>query len=247
MTQRLTSINSILEAIHGRRRVQKIIIQEGKSGKKIDELLKLAEKRGIFCQTVERRRMDQLAAPDPHQGVLALVDDFAYTDLDEMLEYARHSGEEPLLLILDGIEDPQNLGAVIRSAECAGVHGIIVPRHGSAEIGAAVSRASAGAVEHMRIHQAANLVNAIRTLKEHGFWVIAADMDGEQEYYRAQLPRPAALVIGGEGSGIRRLVKENCDLTVRIPLWGQVNSLNASVAAALLIYEIKRRQNETSK
>ncbi|MDO4540264.1 MAG: 23S rRNA (guanosine(2251)-2'-O)-methyltransferase RlmB [Syntrophomonadaceae bacterium] len=244
MTQQLTGINSILEAIRGRRRVQKIIVQEGKNGKKIEELLRLAEKRGIFCQTVDRRRLDQMASPEPHQGVLALVDEYRYAQLEEILEYAVGQGGEPLLLILDGIEDPQNLGAIIRTAECAGVHGIIVPRHGSAEIGAAVGRASAGAVEHMRIHQAANLVNTIRALKDKGFWIMAADMDGEQDYYRTALPRPAALVIGGEGGGIRRLVKENCDLTVRIPMWGQVNSLNASIAAALLIYEVKRQQQD---
>lgn len=242
MTQQLTGINSILEAIRGRRGVQKIIIQEGKSGPKVDELLRQAEKRGIFCQTVERRRLDQMASPHPHQGVLAVVDDYSYAELNDLLAHAAAQGEEPLLLILDGIEDPQNLGAIIRTAECAGVHGIIVPRHGSSDISAAVGRASAGAVEHMRIHQAANLVNAIKALKERGFWITAADMDGEQEYFRTSIPRPAALVIGGENAGIRRLVKENCDLVVRIPMWGRLNSLNASAAAALLIYEIKRQQ-----
>lgn len=247
MAETLTSINSILEALRGRRRVQKIYIQEGKNNPKINELLQLAEKRGVFCQTVERRRLDQLCRTTPHQGVMALVDDFSYSTLEEILQSAQLKGEEPIVLILDGIEDPQNLGAIIRSAECAGAHGIIVPRHGSADIGGAVSRASAGALEHMRIHQAVNLVHAIQELKKLNFWIIAADMDGVNEYYQTVWPRPVALVVGGEGRGLRRLVKENCDLVVHIPMWGQLQSLNASAVAALLLYELKRQQATISR
>ena len=243
MAEYLTSINSVMEALRGRRRLQKIYIQEGKSGGKLEQLKAMADKRGVFYQDVERRRLDQLCKNVPHQGILGLVDDFNYSDLEDILQWAERQGEEPILLILDGIEDPQNLGAIIRSAECAGIHGIIVPRHGSAEISAAVSRASAGAVEHMHIHQAVNLVQVIKDLRQRGFWIIAADMEGEQEYYSVDFPRPAVLIIGGEGRGVRRLVKENSDLVVRIPMWGQLESLNAATAAALLIYELKRQQH----
>jgi 23S rRNA (guanosine2251-2'-O)-methyltransferase len=173
---------------------------------------------------------------------VAQVDSFAYSSVDEILEKAALSGQEPFVLVLDGIEDPQNMGSIIRTAECAGVHGIIVPRHNSSEVTPAVVRASAGAVEHMLVAMETNLVNAIRVLKKNGLWVVGADMDGEQDYFHCSIPTPTALVVGGEGQGIRRLVKENCDMVVRIPMTGSIRSLNASVAAGLIIYEVLRQR-----
>ncbi|HHW60507.1 MAG TPA: 23S rRNA (guanosine(2251)-2'-O)-methyltransferase RlmB [Syntrophomonadaceae bacterium] len=242
MAEKIAGVNAIMEAIRGKRKVQKIFIQEGRGGKKVQDLLNLASKRGIYWQYVEKQRLDQLYTGGNHQGIVAQVEDYEYASVEEILESAALKGEEPFLLILDGIEDPQNLGSIIRTAECAGVHGIILPRHHSCEISGAVSRASAGALEHILIAQEHNLVNTIQDLKKRGFWVTAADMEGEELYHRASIPAPTVLVIGGESRGIRRLVKENCDLIVRIPMQGKLQSLNASVAAALMIYEVVRQR-----
>jgi len=242
MQEKLAGVNSIMEALNGRRKIHKIFVQEGRGGKRIEELLKLAEKRGIYWQYVDRQRLDQMYTQANHQGVVAQVDSFTFSSVDEILEKAAQSGQEPFILILDGIEDPQNMGSIIRTAECAGVHGIIVPRHNSSEITPAVVRASAGAVEHMLVAMETNLVNAIKSLKKNGLWIVAADMDGEQDYFCCRMPTPTALVVGGEGQGIRRLVKENCDMVVRIPMIGSIKSLNASVATGLIIYEVLRQR-----
>lgn len=242
MQEKLAGVNSIMEALKGRRKIHKIFVQEGRGGKRIEELLKLAEKRGVYWQYVDRQRLDQMYTQSNHQGIVAQVDTFEYATVDQILERAAFSQQEPFILILDGIEDPQNLGSIIRTAECAGIHGIIVPRHNSAEITPAVVRASAGAAEHMPVAMETNLVNVIKQLKKNGLWIVAADMDGEQDYFNCSMPSPTALVVGGEGQGIRRLVKENCDLVVRIPMNGSIQSLNASVATALIIYEILRQR-----
>lgn len=242
MKEKLAGVNSIMEALKGRRKVQKILIQEGRTGKKVDELVRLANKKGVFIQYVEKQRLDQMYTAANHQGIIAQVDSYEYSTIEEVLEYAALRQEPPLFLILDGLEDPQNFGSVIRTAECAGVHGVIIPRHNSVEITAAVARASAGAVEHMNIVQETNLVNVIKKLKEQGLWIIGADISGESDYFDVSIPSPTAIVIGGEGQGIRRLVKENCDLLVKIPMTGMINSLNASVAAALVIYEAIRQR-----
>ncbi|CFX04080.1 Alpha/beta knot methyltransferases [Syntrophomonas zehnderi OL-4] len=244
MKEKLAGVNSIMEALRGGRRVHKIYIQEGRGGKRIGELLSLAAKRGVFCQYVEKNQLDRMYTQGNHQGVVAQVDVYEYSTLEEILEYAAMRGEAALVLLLDGIEDPQNLGSIIRSAECAGVHGIVIPRHNASAITPAVARASAGAVEHMRIAMETNLVTSIKRLKDYGLWIVAADMEDSQDYFRAAIPSPTAVVIGGEGKGIRRLVKEKCDLVVKIPMRGALNSLNASVAAALLIYEILRQRQE---
>ncbi|MGI5920548.1 MAG: 23S rRNA (guanosine(2251)-2'-O)-methyltransferase RlmB [Syntrophomonadaceae bacterium] len=242
MKEKLAGVNSIMEALKGRRKVQKIFIQEGRSGRRIEELVRLAAKKGIYIQYVEKQRLDQMYTISNHQGIIAQVESYEYSSLEEVLEYAALKKEPPLLLLLDGIEDPQNLGSVIRTAECAGVHGIVIPRHNSAEITAAVARASAGAVEHMHMVQETNLVSVIKRLKKEGLWVVGADMEGEADYFAVSIPNPTAIVVGGEGQGIRRLVKENCDLLVKIPMAGMVNSLNASIAAALVIYEVIRQR-----
>lgn len=242
MQEKLAGVNSIMEALKGRRKIHKIFVQEGRGGKRIEELLKLAERRGVYWQYVDRQRLDQMYTQSNHQGIVAQVDTFEYATVDQILERAAFSQQEPFILILDGIEDPQNLGSIIRTAECAGIHGIIVPRHNSAEITPAVVRASAGAAEHMPVAMETNLVNVIKQLKKNGLWIVAADMDGEQDYFNCSMPSPTALVVGGEGQGIRRLVKENCDLVVRIPMNGSIQSLNASVATALIIYEILRQR-----
>lgn len=247
MRELLAGVNSIMEALKGRRRVEKIYLQQGREGKRVEELLRLAQKRGVYVQYVEKSKLDQMYSLSNHQGVVARVESYEYTEIGEVLEIAALKGQSPFLLILDGIEDPQNMGAIIRTAECAGVHGIVIPRHQSVEITAAVAKASAGAVEHMPIIQETNLVNVIKELKEKGFWVIGADMDGSQDYFSVTIPSPTVLVIGGEGQGMRRLVKNNCDILVNIPMQGKINSLNAAVASALLIYEVIRQRNGGAK
>ena len=245
MTEKLAGINSIMEALKGNRKIHKIYVQNGKEGKRLDELMLLARKKGVFVQQVDKERLNQMYRVGNHQGVVASVDAYSYASIEEILEKAALSGHPPLILILDGIEDPQNLGSIIRSAECAGVHGIILPKHNSSEITQTVARVAAGAVEHMLIARETNLVNVIRELKKQGLWVVGSDMQAEATYYCINIPSPTALVVGGEGQGIRKLVREHCDLIVKIPMYGQVSSLNASVAASLLIYETLRQRELT--
>jgi 23S rRNA (guanosine2251-2'-O)-methyltransferase len=242
MQEKLAGVNSIMEALRGKRKVHKIYIQEARGGKKVEELLQIAKKKGIYWQYVDKQRLDQMYTTANHQGIVALVDSYEYSSIDEMLEKAALLGQEPFILILDGMEDPQNLGSIIRTAECAGVHGIVIPQHNSAEITTAVVRASAGAAEHMLVARETNIVNCIKNLQEKGLWVVGADMEGASDYFAGKIPSPTAIVIGGEGQGIRRLVKQNCDILVKIPMGGRVSSLNASVAAGLIIYEVIRQR-----
>ncbi len=239
----LGGINSVTEALRGTRKIYKLyIIGKERNNPRIEVLVNLAQNQAIDVKLTNQADLDRLYPQAPHQGVVAEVEPYRYADLEDVIAQAAIAGEKSLLLVLDGIEDPQNLGSIIRTAECAGVNGIILPRHHSATITPTVVRASAGATEHIAVVQETNLVNTLKTLKKAGMWVIGADMEGSTEYFHTDMPRPAVLVIGGEGRGIRRLVRENCDLLVRIPMYGQVNSLNASVSAALLIYELVRQR-----
>lgn len=240
--EKLVGINSIMEALKGRRKIHKIYVQEGRQGKRLTDLLNLAQVKGVFVQTVEKRRLDHMYTLGNHQGIIASVDQYPYASVEDMLNLAAAKGQKPLLLVLDGMEDARNLGAVIRTAECAGVHGIIIPRHNSAEVNEYAVRSSAGAVEHMLVARETNLVNALKYLKNQGMWVIGAEADADDYYYQAGIPLPTVVVIGGEGRGMRRLVREQCDLLLKIPMFGSINSLNASVAAALILYEIVRQQ-----
>lgn len=242
MKEILGGINSITEALRGRRRFHGIYMLKDRGTSRTEEILALAKQKAIPVRMLDRNDLDRLHPQAPHQGVVAEVEPYRYSQLDEVLTQTSSRGEKPFLLVLDGIEDPQNLGSIIRTAECAGVHGVILPRHHSAEITPAVVRASAGAAEHISVMQETNLVNTLKRLKKEGMWVIGADMSGSSDYFSISIPSPTVLVIGGEGRGIRRLVRENCDLLVRIPMYGQVNSLNASISAALIIYEIVRQQ-----
>ncbi|MGS0765777.1 23S rRNA (guanosine(2251)-2'-O)-methyltransferase RlmB [Syntrophomonas curvata] len=245
MKEKLAGVNSVMEALKGRRKIDKIYMLNSRQNKRTEELVRLAGKKGVYVQYVDKPQLDRLSGLVNHQGVLALVESYEYADLDQVFQLAAKRGEDPFILILDGLEDPQNLGSIIRTAECAGVHGIIVPRHGSAEINQGVARASAGAVEHVLLVQETNLVNTIKNLKQKGLWIAGADMAAESDCFSISFPAPLALVIGSEGKGIRRLVKENCDLLVRIPMWGKLQSLNASVSAALLIYEVLRQRGKS--
>lgn len=243
MTDKLAGINAIMEALKGRRKIHKIFVLSGKKNQRLEELLLIARKKGVFVQEVEKERLNQMYKVGNHQGIVATVDVFSYVSVEEILEKAALSGQPPLILILDGIEDPQNLGAIIRTAECAGVHGLILPRHNSAEITDTVARVSAGALEHVLVARETNLVNVMKKLKDMGFWIVGGDMNARTDYFSTAFPSPTVLVVGGEGKGARRLVLDNCDLVVRIPMHGQITSLNASVAASLLIYEALRQRS----
>jgi len=247
LQDKITGINAVTEALQGGRKVEMLYIVEGPESKRITAVKEEAIRQKLPIKFLKRERMDGMAGNDRHQGVIALVEAYAYAELEDIMALAARRNETPFLVILDGIEDPHNLGAIIRTAECAGVHGIIIPKHHAAEITPAVGRASAGAVEHMLVVKTTNLVNAIKELKEQGFWIIGADVNGQRDYYSVSIPTPAALVIGSEGKGMHRLVKEHCDLLLRIPLNGKVNSLNASVAGALLIYEVIRQRSMEGK
>jgi 23S rRNA (guanosine2251-2'-O)-methyltransferase len=208
------------------------------------ELERLARERGAKVRTAPRPRLDRLAGGAGHQGVVAVVSDYRYREVEDLLAAARAAGEPPLLVVLDGVEDPQNLGAVVRSAHALGAHGVVVPRDRAAGVTPAAAKASAGAVEHCAVARVANLARAIEELKEQGVWSVAAVPNAERELRQVDLAGPTALVVGGEGRGIRPLVRRTCDHAARIPMVGRVGSLNASVAAAIALYEAARQRAE---
>lgn len=232
--------NPVLEAVKSGHTIEKIMIARG-TEKSAGQIVAAAKDGGIPIYYAERERMDKLAEGGRHQGVLAYVSDYGYVAVADILKRAEERGETPFLVLLDGIEDPHNLGAIMRSADGAGAHGIIIPKRRAAGITSVVAKVSAGAVEYVPVARVSNLVRTIEMLKEEGFWIAAADM-GAVPYYKADLRGKIALVIGNEGSGISRLVKESCDFTVSLPMKGGVSSLNASSAAAILLYEICRQR-----
>ncbi|HHW91280.1 MAG TPA: 23S rRNA (guanosine(2251)-2'-O)-methyltransferase RlmB [Firmicutes bacterium] len=234
--------NAVLEALRSGRPIGKILVAEGSRPGPLQELRRLARERGVLVQEVERMRLDRMSLTGKHQGVIALALAKEYVTVDDILRVARERQEEPFLLVLDGIEDPHNLGALIRTAEGAGVHGVVVPKRRAAPLTAAVGRASAGALEYMAVAQVPNLARCIEDLKSRGLWVVGADPQGERVYTAADLTGPIAVVIGSEGKGIHRLVKEKCDFLVTLPMRGRISSLNASVAGSLVMYEIVRQR-----
>jgi 23S rRNA (guanosine2251-2'-O)-methyltransferase len=219
------------------------LAEGGDRGRAFAELARLARERGAKVREAPRPRLDRLAGTDRHQGVVAVVADYAYHDLDHLLAAARAAGEPPLLVVLDGIEDPHNLGAVIRSAHALGAHGVVIPKDRAAGITAAVVKASAGAVEHCPVARVTNLSQALTELKEAGVWTVATDAGAADSLADVDLAAPTAIVIGSEGSGVRPLVRRTCDRTARVPMKGKVGSLNASAAAAIALYEAARQRN----
>ena len=234
--------NAVLEHLRAGRPTDKIFAAQGAEGR-LGDILSLARKTGIPVTICDRRKLDALSPTGSHQGIIAQAAAHAYVSLDALLQTAQERGEPPLLVVCDGIEDPQNLGAIIRSAETAGAHGVIIPKRRAAGLTAAVARASAGALEHIGIHKAANLSAALDTLKKQGVWIFGAEADGAVSLYDADFAGPCAIVIGSEGAGMSRLIREKCDFIVSIPMRGKVNSLNASNAAAVLLFEAVRRRD----
>jgi 23S rRNA (guanosine2251-2'-O)-methyltransferase len=234
--------NAVKELLLGGRDVDKLYITSGEREGSINQLLGIAAERGIPITECDRSKLDVIAKGGRHQGIIAMAAERNYSSIDDIIAYAEERGEAPFVVVCDGVEDPHNLGAIIRSAECVGAHGIVIPKRRAVGLTATVAKSSAGALEHMRVAKVTNLPSVIDTLKERGLWVYAADMDGST-YYKTDMKGPMALVLGSEGFGISRLVKEKCDFTVSIPLYGQVNSMNVSCAAAILLAEVARQRN----
>lgn len=233
--------NPVLEILKAEKEIEKLYILNGELHGSIKKIIGIAKDRNIQIQEVDKNRLDQLSEGNIHQGVVALVGSYNYVTVDDILNRAKERNQPPFIIILDEIEDPHNLGAIIRSAECAGVHGVIIPKRRSALVNQTVYKSSAGAVEHMLIAKVNNLTNTIKELKDKGLWIYGADMDGADFHFNTSLEGAIALVIGNEGKGLSRLIKENCDIIVKIPMLGQISSLNASNAAAILIYEVVRQ------
>ena len=237
--------NSVIELLESGRDINKIFIQSGEKHGSINKIIAMAREKKVIIKEIDKNKMKQMAQTDNYQGVIAIVPPFEYCDIDDILLEAKSRQEEPFVVILDGIEDVHNLGSIIRTAETAGVHGIIIPKRRAASVNSIVSKVSAGAVEYMKIARVNNLTDTIKYLKEQGLWICGTDMDTKQEYDKQDYTGPMGIVIGSEGFGMSRLVKENCDFLVKIPMRGKITSLNASVSAGIVIYEaVKQRKNK---
>lgn len=232
--------NAVAEALKSGQTIDRLVAAKDQKDAGAQRIINDAKSRGIKVFFYSKETLDREADGKKHQGFIAEVTDFKYAELDDILELAEKKGEPPFILILDGVEDPHNLGSIIRVAECAGVHGVVIPRHRSVSVNDTVVKVSAGAAAHTLVAKVTNINDAIDELKEKGVWVYAADMDGES-VYKTKLTGATAFVIGGEGSGVKRLTKQKCDGVVSLPVRGKVNSLNASVAAGVVVYEYVRQ------
>ena len=235
--------NSVIELLEGDRDINKTFVQAGEKHGSINKIIAMAKEKRIIISEISKEKINQMARTENPQGVIAIVPPFNYVSVEDILFKASTLQEEPFIVILDGIEDVHNLGSIIRTAETAGVHGIIIPKRRAASVNATVNKVSAGAVEHMKIARVNNIVETMKYLKEKGLWICGTDMETKSYYYDQNLKGPLALVIGSEGFGMNRLVKENCDFLVKIPMKGKITSLNASVSAGIVIYEAMKQRN----
>jgi 23S rRNA (guanosine2251-2'-O)-methyltransferase len=233
--------NAVLEAFRSGKTIDKLFVLDGCQDGPIKTITREAKKHDTIVQYVTKERLDQLSETKKHQGVIAMAAAYEYATVDEILEKAQEKGEPPFVFLLDGIEDPHNLGAIIRTANLAGAHGVIIPKRRAVGLTATVAKTSAGALNYTPVAKVTNLSATMKELKEKGLWFVCADMDGEV-MYRQNLTGPIGLVIGNEGDGVSKLVRENCDFTASIPMNGDIDSLNASVAAGVLAYEIVRQR-----
>ena len=239
--QKIEGRNAVLEAFRSGRTVDKLFVQDGCKEGSVLSITREARKQGTIISFVSRERLDAMSETGKHQGVIAQAAAYHYAQVEDILQIAEKKGEPPFIFLLDGIEDPHNLGAIIRTANLAGAHGVIIPKHRAVGLTAVVARTSAGALNYTPVAKVTNLSSALEELKKRGMWFVCADMDGDL-MYRQNLTGPIGLVIGNEGSGVGRLVKEKCDMTAAIPMKGDIDSLNASVAAGVLAYEIVRQR-----
>ena len=233
--------NSVLELLKSEKDINKLFIEKGNRSGSINEIIAKAKQNHIVIVEVDKRKLDTMAAN--HQGVVAIVPPFEYCDIYDILDFAKAKDEDPFIVILDGIEDPHNLGAIIRTCETAGVHGVIIPKRRSASVNSTVVKVSEGATNYVKVARVTNLNDTINKLKEAGLWIIGTDMSAETYYYDQDLKGPIAIVIGSEGYGMSDLVKKNTDIFIKIPMAGNITSLNASVSAGIVIYEaVKQRK-----
>ena len=251
--------NSVIELLETGKDINKIFIEKGEKHGSINKIIGMAKERKVVIVETEKSKLNQMAQTDNHQGVIAIVPPFNYCEVEDIINYAKKKNEKPFILILDGIEDPHNLGSIIRTAETAGVHGIIIPIIRTAEtagvhgiiipkrracsVNSTVYKVASGAVEHMKIARVNNITDTINYLKENDIWIYGTEMEAEQYYYDEKLTGSVAIVIGSEGFGMSRLVKENCDVLLKIPMKGTITSLNASVSAGIVMYEVVRQRN----
>ncbi|MGM9669052.1 MAG: 23S rRNA (guanosine(2251)-2'-O)-methyltransferase RlmB [Faecousia sp.] len=234
--------NALTEALKSGRTIDKVFIASGEIDRGLQRLAAEAKDAGAVIVPVDRRKLDQMSLTHAHQGVIALAAAHVYYSIDDILETAAERGEAPLIVICDELSDPHNLGAILRTAECAGAHGVIIPKRRSVGLTAVVAKASAGAIEYMKVARVTNVSAAIRELKDKGVWIFGTAAEGSVPMYQADLTGAAAIVIGNEGDGMTRLVRESCDVTVSIPMNGKISSLNASAAASILLYEAVRQR-----
>ena len=234
--------NSVLELLDSGKDINKIYIEKGEKQGSIHKIIAKAKEKGVILVEMDKTKLRQMAQTENYQGVIAIVPPFEYCEVEDILEEAKNRNENPFILILDGIEDPHNLGAIIRTAETAGVHGIIIPKRRAASVNSTVNKVSA--VEYMKVARVNNINETIRFLKDEGVWIIGTDINASKYYYQEDFKEPIAIVIGSEGFGMNRLVKDNCDLLVKIPMKGKITSLNASVSAGITIYEAVKQRND---
>ena len=235
--------NAVIEALRSGENIDKIYLAKGETDKTLGHIASRAREKGIVVVEADRRKLDGMSRTHAHQGVIALAAMREYVTVQSLLDTAEEKGEAPLLVVCDEISDPHNLGAILRTAECAGAHGVIIPKRRSAGLTAVVAKTSAGAVSYIPVARVANIPSLLKDLKKQGVWVFGTAADGTTDLYTADLKGPAAIVIGSEGSGMTRLVSENCDFLVSIPMKGRISSLNASAAAAILLYEAVRQRS----
>ncbi len=234
--------NALTEALRSGRTIDKVFIANGETDRGLQRLAAEAKQAGAVIVPVDRRKLDAMSLTHAHQGVIALAAAHTYCSIDDILEEAARRNQPPLIVICDELSDPHNLGAILRSAECAGAHGVIIPKRRSVGLTAVVAKASAGAIEYMKVARVTNLTAAITELKEKGVWIFGTAAEGSVPMYQADLSGPAAIVIGSEGDGMSRLVSKSCDVTMHIPMQGRISSLNASAAASILLYEALRQR-----
>lgn len=231
--------NAVLELLESGKDINKIYVEKGEKQGSINKILKKAKERKIIISEIDKKKFKSMCQTPNAQGIIAIIPPFDYCEVYDIIAVAKEKNEDPFIILLDGIEDPHNLGSIIRTAETAGVHGIIIPKRRAASVNSTVAKVSAGAVEHMKIARVNNLVETMHILKEEGIWICGTDMEAEEYYYRQDLTGPIAIVIGSEGNGMSRLTKENCDFLTKIPMLGKITSLNASVSAGIVMYEAR--------
>ncbi len=236
--------NSVLELLESKKDINKIFITKGEKHGSINKIIAIAKERKIIIVEKEKSQMNNMAMTPNYQGVIAIVPPYEYCEVEDILQEAKNKNEDPFILILDEIEDPHNLGSIIRTAETAGIHGIIIPKRRSASVNSTVNKVSVGAVQYMKIARVTNIANTIEMLKKQGVWICGTDINTNTYYYNQDLTGPLAIVIGNEGKGIGQKTRKNCDILVKIPMKGKVTSLNASVSTGIVVYEAVKQRNE---